>query len=161
MLSPNPGLIIWTIITFIILLGILKKIAWKPLLNVLHSREESVKNAIDQAEKARSEAERILEENQKALENANIEGQKILQESRALAEKLKEDIISKANLLSKKMIETAKEEIERDKEAAIIHLRSEIATIAVEAAGKIIDENLNEEKHRKLVEMYLQQVPRN
>jgi len=161
MLSPNPGLVIWTIITFIILLGILKKIAWKPLLNVLNSREESVKNAIDQAEKARSEAERILKENQKALENANIEGQKILQESRALAEKLKEDIISKANLLSKKMIETAKEEIERDKEAAIIHLRSEIATIAVEAAGKIIDENLNEEKHRKLIDLYVQQFPRN
>ena len=161
MLSPNPGLVIWTIITFILLLFILRKVAWKPLLEALRAREESVKNAIEHAEKARNDAERLLQENQKTMEQASIEGQKILSESRALAEKLKDEIIDKANQQSRKMLEAAKEEIERDKESAMLQLRSEIASIAVDAAGKIIDETLDEEKHRKLVDSYLKELPRN
>jgi F-type H+-transporting ATPase subunit b len=161
MLNPNPGLILWTIVTFILLLFLLRKIAWKPLLGVLAAREESVKNSIEKAEKAKEEAEKIFQENQKALEQASAEGQKILNESRIFAEKLKDDILEKANQQSRKMLDAAKEEIIRGKEAAMQELRSEIATIAVGAAGKIIDETLDENKHRKLVDSYMKELPKN
>ncbi len=161
MLNPNPGLIIWTIVTFVLLLLILRKVAWKPLLEILFKREESVKSALDKAEKAQSDAERIFRENQKALERASVEGQKILNESRIFAEKLKDDIIDKANQQSRKMLDAAKEEIVRDTEAAMFQLRSEIATIAIGAAGKIIDETLDENKHRRLVDSYMKELPRN
>jgi F-type H+-transporting ATPase subunit b len=161
MLSPNPGLILWTIITFILLLFILKKVAWKPLLEILSKREESVKDALERAEKAQSDAERIFRENQKTLERASVEGQKILNESRVFAEKIKDDILEKANRQTRKMLDVAKEEIARDKEAAMLQLRSEIAEIAIGAAGKIIDETLDEGKQRKLVDSYMKELPRN
>jgi len=161
MLNPNPGLILWTILTFILLLIILRKFAWKPLLGILSKREESVKIALEKAEKAQSEAERIYLENQKALERASAEGQKILNESRIFAEKIKEDIIEKASQQSRKMLDAAKEEIARDKDAAMQELRSEIAAIAVGAAGKIIDETLDENKHRNLVDSYMRELPKN
>ncbi|MBI5475773.1 MAG: F0F1 ATP synthase subunit B [Ignavibacteriales bacterium] len=161
MLNPNPGLIIWTIITFVLLLIILKKFAWKPLLGSLHQREDSVRNSIERAELAKNEAEKLLEENKKQLERAEQEGRKILNENRALAEKLKEEIIEKANQQSKKMIEMAKQEIERDKDAALVSLRGEVANLAIQAAGKILDETLDENKHRKLVDSYLKGLPKN
>jgi F-type H+-transporting ATPase subunit b len=161
MLNPNPGLIIWTIVTFVLLLIFLKKFAWKPLLEALQKREESVKNSIERAEHAKQEAERLLEENRKQLERAGQEGQRILNENRALAEKLKEEIVYKANQQSRHMVEQAKQEIERDKEAALIQLRGEVATLAIQAAGIILDETLDENKHRKIVDTYLKGLPKN
>jgi len=161
MLNLNPGLIIWTIVTFVLLLIFLKKFAWKPLLEALQKREESVKNSIERAEHAKQEAERLLEENRKQLERAGQEGQRILNENRALAEKLKEEIVDKANQQSRHMVEQAKQEIERDKEAALIQLRGEVATLAVQAAGIILDETLDENKHRKIVDTYLKGLPKN
>lgn len=161
MLSPNPGLIIWTLITFILLLLILKKFAWKPLLDALNKREQSVKDSLERAEQAKNDAEKILEENRKQLEHAEKEGRRILNESRSLAEKLKDDLIEKANLQSRKMIELAKQEIDRDKEAAMVQLRGEIANLAIQAAGKILGESLDDQKHRNLVDTYLKELPKN
>lgn len=161
MLNPNPGLIIWTIITFVLLLIVLKKFAWKPLLEALRKREETVRNAIERAEQAKQDAERLLEENRKQLERAEQEGHRILNESRALADKLKDEMIDKTNQQARKMIDMAKQEIDRDKEAAIVQLRGEVADLAIKAAGKILDETLDENKHRKLVDSYLKELPKN
>jgi F-type H+-transporting ATPase subunit b len=161
MLNPNPGLIIWTIITFIFLLLLLKKFAWKPLLEALQRREESVRGSIKRAEMAKQEAEQLLEENRKLLERAGQEGLRILNENRAYAEKLKDEIIDKANQQSRRMVEQAKQEIERDKEAALVQLRNEVANLAILAAGKILDETLDENKQRKLVDTYLKGLPKN
>lgn len=161
MLNPNPGLIIWTIITFVLLLIILKKFAWKPLLTALHTREENVRLSIERAEQAKEESERILDENRKQLDRAQEEGRKILEENRTLAERLKEEIMDKANQQSRKMIDLAKQEIERDKEAALSSLRGEVANLAIEAAGKILDESLDDNRHRKLVDSYLKGLPKN
>jgi F-type H+-transporting ATPase subunit b len=161
MLNPNPGLIIWTIITFIFLLLLLKKFAWKPLLEALQRREELVRGSIKRAEMAKQEAEQLLEENRKLLERAGQEGLRILNENRAYAEKLKDEIIDKANQQSRRMVEQAKQEIERDKEAALVQLRNEVANLAILAAGKILDETLDENKQRKLVDTYLKGLPKN
>jgi F-type H+-transporting ATPase subunit b len=161
MLNPNPGLIIWTIVTFVFLLIVLGKFAWKPLLESLRKREESLRNSMERAEQAKQDAERLLNEHKKQLERAGQEGQRILNENRQLAEKLKEEIIDKANQQSRKMVEQAKEEIDRNKEAALTQLRGEVASLAVQAAGKILDETLDENKHRKLVDNYLNGLPKN
>jgi len=161
MLNPNPGLVIWTIITFILLLIVLKKFAWKPLIEALQKREETVRSSIERAEQAQREAEKLLEENRKRLAQAEQEGHRILNESRALADKLKEEMIEKANQQARRMIDMAKQEIDRDKEAAILQLRDEVADLAIKAAGKIIDETLDESKHRKLIDSYLKNLPKN
>ena len=161
MLTPNPGLIIWTIVTFVLLAIVLRKFAWKPILEVLHGREESVRSSIERAEFAKSEAERILAENREQLARAESEARRILTEGRTLGEQLKNDIIDQANQHSRKLLEQAKQEIARDKDAAIAQLRGEVANLAIKAAEKILDESLDENKHRKIIEGFLKDLPKN
>ncbi len=161
MLDPNPGLIIWTIISFIVLVIVLRSFAWKPILDALHKREENVKDTLDRAERAREEAAKLLEENRKQLERAEHESHRIVNENRALAEKLKEEIIQSANQQSRRLVEQAQQEIERDKEAALSQLRGEVASIAIMAAEKILDETLDEGRHKKIVDAYLKELPKN
>ena len=161
MLDPNPGLMIWTFITFIALMFVLGKFAWKPLLEALRKREEHVRTSIERAELARQDAERILEENRKQLANAEREAQRILTEGRALGDMLKNEIVEQANQQSRRMVDQAKQEIDRDKEAALSQLRNEVASLAISAAEKILDETLDEQKQRKLVDTYLKGLPKN
>ncbi len=161
MLDVNPGLIIWTIVTFLCLLFVLRRYAWKPLMNSLEKREHDVRSSIERAEQARAEAEKLLEEHRKQLQRAEEEGKRLVTESRSLADKLKEEIIEKANQQSRRMVEQAKEEIDRDKESALAQLRGEVANLAISAAEKILDETLDEPKQRKLVDSYLKELPKN
>jgi F-type H+-transporting ATPase subunit b len=161
MLDPNPGLIVWTVITFVALLVVLRKFAWKPLLKALHDRETSIRGTLEHAESAKAEAERILEENRRVLAKAGEESQKILGEGRALGEKLKQEIVDQANQQSRRMVDQARLEIERDKDAAIAQLRGEVAALAIQAAGKILNESLDEKKHRTLIDESLSRLPKN
>jgi len=161
MLQLNPGLIIWTAITFLILLFILRKIAWKPLLKALYSREESIRSSIERAEKAKEEAERLLEENRKNLQRAEEEVARIIRDGKAAAEKIKAEILEKANADSRRSVAQAKEEIEREKQAALAALRQEVADLAIQAATKILGEELDEARHRKLINDFLQELPKN
>ena len=161
MLDPNPGLIVWTIITFVLLLIVLRKFAWKPLLKALHDREISIRGTLEHADHAKAEAERILEENRRQLALASDESQKILGEGRALGEKLKQEIVDQANQQSRRMVDQARLEIERDKDAALAQLRGEVATLALRVAGKILNETLDEKKHRALIDESLSNLPKN
>jgi F-type H+-transporting ATPase subunit b len=161
MLDPNPGLIVWTILTFILLLVILRKFAWKPILAALSEREGSIRDMLEQAEAAKAQSEKTLEENARQLARAGEESQKILNEGRALGDKLKQEIVDQANQQAKRMVEQARQEIDRDKEAAISELRGEVATLALQVAGKILDETLDEQKHKKLIDTSLRQLPKN
>jgi F-type H+-transporting ATPase subunit b len=161
MLDPNPGLIIWTIVTFVLLLAVLRKFAWRPLLDALTKREEGVRGALERAEHAREEAERLLEEHRKQVARSEAEAHRILAEGRALGEKLKNDIIEQANAQSRKLTEQAKQEIERDKDAALAALRGEVASLAIKAAEKILDETLDEKRHRAIVDSFMNNLPKN
>ncbi len=161
MLEINPGLAIWTIVTFVLLVIVLRSFAWKPLLEALNKREEHVRSSLERAEYAKQEAERILNENRIQLAKAESEAQRILTEGRALGEKLKNEIVDQANQQSRRMIDQAKHEIERDKDAALSELRSEVASLAIKAAEKILDETLDENRHRKIVDAYLKDLPKN
>jgi F-type H+-transporting ATPase subunit b len=161
MLDINPGLILWTIVTFVLLLAVLRKFAWGPIVGALSDREQGIRKAIEDAQKAQAESQKILEENRKQLAKADEEARRILNEGRALAEQLKNDITEKANQQSRRMIEQAKQEIDRDKEAALAQLRGEVASLAVLAAGKILNETLDASRHQKLIDDILKNLPKN
>lgn len=161
LLSVNPGLIIWTIIIFFILLFVLRKLAWGPLLKALNSREESIKSAIENAEKLNKEAEQLMEENKKNLNEANAKSMSIINEGKDMANKVREEIINKANEDSRKLIEQAKEEIGQQKDAALSEIKDEISNIAIKAAEKIINENLDSKKQKKIVDDFLTKIPKN
>src|SRR5215471_16951133 len=96
LVQPDPGLFIWTILTFLVLLGLLAKFAWKPLLAALESRQEAIRRSLDDAEKAKQELARLQQESAKMMEQARIEAESILAKSRSDAERLREDLKAKA-----------------------------------------------------------------
>jgi len=161
MLEVNPGLIVWTIITFVCLAILLRAFAWKPLLEALHKREEDMRSSLERAEQAKQEAERLLKENQEKLSHFEEDGKRIIEEHRAMGAKLKDDMLEKASKQYRNMMDQAKQEIDRDKEKALIQLRNEIASLAIQAAEKILDVTLDESKHRKIIDSYLKELPRN
>ncbi len=157
-LDVNPGVIIWTVITFLFLLFVLKKFAWKPILSSLDERENFIKDSIAKAEHARDEAERLLEENKATLAKAEEESQKIITQGREYSEKLKTQILEESKEEARKMIVNASAEIERKNKEAFTKLKDQVADIAVLAAEKIIKENLDKDKQTKLVEKYLKEI---
>ena len=161
MLEINPGLIVWTIVTFILLLIVLRKFAWKPILQALEGRESHIRSTLERTEQAKQDAESILQEYRQQVAKAEEESRRILNEGRALAEKIKNDIVEKANQQSRKMIDQAKQEIERDKEAALLQLRSEVANLAILAAERILNESLDANKHRKVIDDMLRETKKN
>lgn len=161
MLDINPGLIIWTLITFVLLLIVLGKFAWKPILQALQSREQEIADSIKKAEDARKDAERLLAENKAMIAKANEETARLIAEGRAIAEQVKNDIVAKANESAKTMMAQAKDEIVREKEAALTQLRSEVADLAISVAEKIVDESLDGAKQKKFVDKVLQQMQKN
>lgn len=152
MLEINPGLILWTIITFLIVLAILRGTAWKPLIGALTAREEKIRSSLADAERAQQNAQKLLEENRRQLAAAEEHSQRIIKEGRDMAERIKAEILEKANTAANQTIAQAREEIQREKEAALTQLRSEVADLAILAAGKLLDANLDTAKQRALVD---------
>jgi F-type H+-transporting ATPase subunit b len=161
MFEINPGLIVWTMVTFICLAAILGKYAWKPLLKMLKEREDKIRTALEEAERARTETAEMLKQNEKNLARAEEEYQKIVREGKALAEKLKEEIVIKAKQQAQQEIRQASEEIQRSVDAAKLQLRTEIADLAIKATEKILDETLDGNKQKKLIDSVINQLPKN
>jgi F-type H+-transporting ATPase subunit b len=161
MLEVNPGLILWTILTFVFVLAILRAKAWKPLLQALTEREEKIRTALLDAERAQTDAQRLLEENKRQLAKAEEESQRIIKQGRELGDKLKAEIVEKANAGARSMIDQAKEEIRREKEAALTQLRTEVADLAIGVAGKLLDQNLDNAKQRQLADSAIKDLQKN
>jgi len=161
LLTLEPGMIIWTFITFGLLLLILKKVGWKPLLDALEKREERIHSDIQRAEHAREESEKLMAEHKKMMTAAELEARKVIVEARKLAEKMKEDIVESANEQARQMTTQAQAEIQREKATALAQLRSEVADLAIAAAGKILKETLDEDRNRKIVDEFITELPKN
>ena len=161
LLDVNPGLMIWTVVTFIVLLFILKRVAWKPILTALDKRENDIKESLEQAEKAKDEARQILEENQANLAKAEEESKKIIEQSRTYAESLKEQLMKESKEQAKKIVDEASSEIQRKKDSAFEELKGQIAEIAVGAAEKIIKDSLDAQKSKQVIDKYLNEVTKN
>jgi F-type H+-transporting ATPase subunit b len=161
LLDINPGVVVWTTIVFLLLLWVLKKTAWKPILSALDERENFIKESLEKAENAQKEAEKLLLENKERLAKAEEESQKIVEQGREYAEKVKEQILAESKEEARKMVDEAKVLIERKQDEAFAQLRSEIAGIAVGAAEKIIKESLDKEKQEKLIDTYIDELKKN
>jgi F-type H+-transporting ATPase subunit b len=161
MLEINPGLIIWTIVTFICLALVLAKFAWKPILKALGDREEKIRGALDEASRAREEAAELIKQNEKNLARAEEEYQRMIREGKVFAEKMKDEIVSKAKQQAQAELTHASEEIQRNIEAAKQQLRSEVADLAIKVTEKILEETLDEKKQKKLMESMMNQLPKN
>ncbi len=161
LLDVNPGLIIWTILTFLILLIILKKVAWKPILTALDNREKGIEDSLNRAEQAKKDAQKILEENQATLSKAEEESKKIIDQSRVYADNLKEQMLKESKDQQQKIIEDASAEIARKKNAAFEELKNQIAEISVNAAEKIMKENIDAAKNTQIVNKYLSEINKN
>ena len=154
-LSFDPGLFMWTIVTFLIVLMLLKWKAWGPLMSVLDKRAEDIKNALAAADRAKEDAEKASQDYEKLVQKARIEGQQIIADSKTTGEKVKNDIESVARENAEKMIGKAKTQIEAESQKALQEIKSSVVDLSIEAAEKIIEKNLDSEDNRKLVEKTL------
>ncbi|KYD26080.1 ATP synthase subunit b [Geobacillus icigianus] len=154
----SGGTIIYQLLMFIILLALLRKFAWQPLMNIMKQREEHIANEIDQAEKHRQEAEKLLEEQRELMKQSRQEAQALIENARKLAEEQKEQIVASARAEAERVKEAAKQEIEREKEQAMAALREQVASLSVFIASKVIEKELTEQDQRKLIEAYLKDV---
>ncbi|ABO68647.1 ATPase subunit b [Geobacillus thermodenitrificans NG80-2] len=156
--AVNSGDIIFQLVAFILLMLLLRKFAWGPLMGVMKQREEHIANEIDQAEKRRQEAEKLLEEQRELLKQSRQEAQTILENARKLAEEQKEQIVASARAEAERVKEAAKQEIEREKEQAMAALREQVASLSVLIASKVIERELTEQDQRKLIEAYIKDI---
>jgi F-type H+-transporting ATPase subunit b len=161
LIDVDPGVVFWTIITFLALLFILKKFAWKPILTALDQREIAIKESLEKADRAREEAQKVLDQNQANLAKAEEESKQIINQSRAYAEKLKEQMIQESREQAKKIIEEAATEIQRNKDAAFDELKSQVVEIVIQAAEKVIRENLDKDVQKKIVNKYISEINKN
>jgi len=158
MLEVHGGLLAWTVLTFVLLLVVLKKVAWGPILDALDARENEIKDALNAAEKAREEAERVSSDYEDAIRKAQAEAQQIISDAKTAGEKVKLDLEAIASVKADEIIEKAKAQIDTER----IRVISEIKTVAIEislsAAAKVIEKNLDSDDNRKLVNEALEGI---
>ncbi len=142
LVMPNPGTIIWMLIIFGVVLFILKKFAWKPILNALKEREESIANALNSAEEAKKEVAGLKADNEKIIAEARREKDAILKEAREIKEKIIAEAKEKAGTEAQKSIDQARQQIEAEKTAAISDIKKQVAELSVMIAEKVIKKEL-------------------
>ena len=154
----DPGLFVWTIITFLILLGLLSKFAWKPLLHALEKRENEIAKSLKDAEKARKELDRLTSEGDEIIAKARSEAQAIVGEGKKAADQLKESTLSKAKETAAANLDDAKEQIKMEKEKAIAEIKGEVVGLSLSIAEKLVKKNLNEEDNKSLINESLKNI---
>ena len=161
-LTSPESLIFWTTIIFVIFFFLLAKFAWKPILGAVKSREESINNALASAEAARREMQNLTADNERILQEARMERDALLKEAREMKDKMIADSKHEAQLQGERMIEQAKAAIESEKNAAMAELKSQVSSLSLEIAEKLLKEELsNKEAQTKLVEKLLGDVKLN
>ena len=151
LVQPDPGLYIWSIIIFLALAFLLMKFAWKPLLAMLEKREDNIRRALLDAEKARDELTNVKDDTEKLLSEARNESQAIVAAGKKNAERKKDEIIEKAQSKSDAILVDAKNQIEIEKDRAIADVKAEVIILSMEVAKKLIKKNLSTEDNLKLI----------
>lgn len=158
LVQPDPGLFIWTIVTFLVLLALLAKFAWRPLLQALERRQETIKKSLEDAERAKQELERLQQESAKILQQARIEAESIITRTRSDAEHLREELKQKAKNEADNILRNAQQQIQLQTRQALQQIRHEVADIAVLVASKLIERNLAKEDNDRLINETLKQI---
>jgi F-type H+-transporting ATPase subunit b len=162
LITPNIGLMFWTLVTFTLLLIVLRKFAWGPIVTGLRTREQSIEEALSEAKKAREEMNSLKAENEALLAQARAERDRILKEAKEIKEKLISDAKLAAQEEGKKIMAQAQESIEKEKASAFADLKEQVVTLAIEAASKIVKKELaGTQQQEALIEGYLNEVKAN
>ena len=158
LVQPDPGLFIWTIITFLVLLGLLAKFAWGPLLKALEERQETIRRSLDDADQAKQDLERLQKESAQIIAEARSEAQSIVVKSRAEAQTVRESLKQKAQEEGQVLIRSAQRQIELETARAVQQVRHEVVTLSLAVASKLIKKNLTPEDNDALIQDSLRQI---
>ncbi len=158
LVQTDPGLFIWTIITFLVLLFALKKIAWGPLLQALEARQNAIRQSLDDAQAAKQELERLNAESAQIIARARAEADGIISQSRSDGDRLREEIRQKARAEADHIVKNAERQIQLETTRALEQIRHEAVDLSVMIASKIIQRNLSKEDNARLIDEALKQV---
>jgi len=157
---PDPGLFIWTVITFLIVLGILRWKAWAPLMEALDNRAQQIEDSLEKAKKITAETEQQAEKNEEILNTARKEAQKIIGGAREAGDKLRQKLESNGKEQYNSMLDKAKEQIDTEKQKALKEIKTTVVDIALKASEKVIQRNLNTEDNKKMIQQTVDQLKR-
>ncbi len=158
LVQPDPGLFIWTILTFLVLVGLLAKFAWRPLLEALERRQATIAKALDDAKLARQELERLQKESAEMMRQARVEAEAIIARSRSDADALREELKQRARAESATIVKNAEQQIQLEAARAIQQIRHEAIDLSVTIASKILQRQVSREDNEALIEATLKQV---
>jgi F-type H+-transporting ATPase subunit b len=158
LVQPDPGLFIWTIVTFLVLLAVLAKFAWRPLLEALERRQESIRKSLDDARQAKQELERLHVESQRILAQARSEADTIVARTRDDANRLREELRQKAQQEATGILRNAERQIEMETARALQQIRHEAVDLSVAIASKLLQRNVTREDNERLIEETFKQL---
>jgi len=159
LLDLNPGLTLWTALTFLALIIVLGRFAFGPIVRTLDERTRSIHEAIEQAKRERAEAERMLAEQKESLQKAQREAAELAKRSQQEVETLRQELTARARKEAEEMVAQARAQITEEKGKAIAELRGQVADMAIEVARRLIPQAIDDKTHRALVEDYVKQLP--
>jgi F-type H+-transporting ATPase subunit b len=158
LVQPDPGLYIWTILTFLVLLAALYWLAWRPLLSALEQRQASIGQALDDARKAKQELERLHGESARILAEARAEADTILARTREDASRFRDELKQKAQAEAANVVKNAERQIELETARALQQIRAEAVDLSVTIASKILQRNVSREDNQRLIEETFRQI---
>jgi len=159
LITPQIGLIFWMVVTFVTVLFILKKFAWKPILSALSEREQNIQEALDTAKKAKEEMAALKSDNERLIQEARAERDAMLREARDTKDAIIAESKSKAQAEANKIMAAARDTINTEKNAAITELKNQVASMSIEIAEKILRHELsNDDKQKALMENLIKDI---
>ena len=162
LITPGIGLVFWMLLSFMIIVWILKKFAWKPILEALKERENSIANSLSEAEKARKEMANLQADNELIVAKAKMERNRIIKEAKTMGDNVIEEAKEKAGMESAKIINAARVSIENEKNAAMNEIKNQISNLSVEIAEKILRQELSKKgEHEQLIDAYIKDAKLN
>jgi F-type H+-transporting ATPase subunit b len=158
LVQPDPGLFIWTIVTFLVLLALLAKFAWRPLLEALESRQQAIRKSLDDAQEAKQELERLHRESAQIIRQARVDAESIIAQTRADAGRLREEMRQKAKAEAEGIVRTAERQIQLETTRALQQIRREAVDLSVMIASKLLQRNVTKEDNERLIEEALKEI---
>ena len=158
LVQPDPGLYIWTILTFLVLLGLLAKFAWRPLLAALEQRQEAIRKSLDDVRQAKQELEKVHAESAKLLAQARAEADSILSATRTDVNQFREEMRQKARTEAEGIVKNAERQIEQETARALQQIRHEAVDISVSIASKLLQRNVSKDDNARLIEDTFKQI---
>ena len=158
LVQPDPGLFIWTIVTFLVLVAVLAKFSWRPLLEALEKRQESIRKSLDDARQARTELEQVQAESARIVNQARTDAEAIIARTRADAERFGQELKDKARAEAAQLVKNAERQIELETSRALQQIRHEAVDLSVTIAGKLLQRNVSKEDNARLIDETFQQL---